>query len=173
MKTIIHAVLCAAAMPLALLVTVGNGLAQSKLPISKLGPGQTAEVVGPALTVVSTVHYQAFIELVCQPNGCSGPFRKVGRNRRLNITRMSCYVSTNPPTKAAGYIQLANDTASNPLLQFLPVDDFDADSGTNLFNSAVDMQVPSGWHLSVQFNVATGTPNQALCTATGTLSRFK
>ena len=59
---------------LALLITAGNGVAQTnRWPDPKRAPGQVVEMIGKAATVVKTVHYQVMLSLTC--GGGTGCFR--------------------------------------------------------------------------------------------------
>jgi hypothetical protein len=136
-------------------------------------PGQVREVIAPATTVVETVHYQAELFLACSGDACTGDFPPPGRNRRLNVTRMSCWVysvSSAGMTFRYGYIALLNTNGSAVLYQFLPADHFAPNDV--MLNRAVDVQVAAGQHLWAVLAV-TGGAAGASCTATGTLDTLQ
>jgi hypothetical protein len=67
--------------------------AQSPRLLASQGvPGQVMETIAPAATVISTRHYQVWRELTCGGSGCNGFFPRPGSKRRLNATRVSCYI---------------------------------------------------------------------------------
>ena len=74
----------------------------------QLAPGQSVEMVGQA-TVISTVHYQAMIFLICNGGGCFGDFKRPGANHQLNVSRVACNFSTSSgSTVSSSFISLIN-----------------------------------------------------------------
>lgn len=144
--------------------------AQVRDPLPHHGePGQVREVIAPAVTVARTHHYQAELMLNCIPNICSGAFPKPGKRRRLNITRISCFMLGPPGTTFRnGTVELENADQSHVLNQHLPVD-HTAPDGVFTLNRAIDVQVIAAQHLRVALILADGIPDVAQCTATGTL----
>jgi hypothetical protein len=129
-------------------------------------PGEVREVIVPAATVVETAHYQATLTLNCAAVAqCIGDFPKPGRRRRLNITRMSCYVAGDV-TLVQGLVQLFDADGPLGVVQFLPADH--SGFGGITINSAVDMQITAQQYIYVSLSLA-GSADFALCTATGTL----
>jgi hypothetical protein len=131
-------------------------------------PKHPTEMIAPAATVVSTVHYQAQIALTCVGSGCQGSFATPGANHRLNVTRISCYMrGPSGATYEWGEAELQNET-NNPLFsQYLPADFTGAD-GSQLINRAVDVRVSANQHLLVRIQLANFQAYYAYCSATGT-----
>jgi hypothetical protein len=145
-------------------------------PAPQRAPGQVVEVVGSAATVVETAHYQAQLALTCGSFACFGDFPRPGARRRLNVTRMSCWlVASSGSTFAYGESRLVNADYSVVLSQFLPVDH--SGSSTSLsyhtLNRAVDLQLGAKQHIHVSLILASGQSRQSTCTATGTLDRLQ
>ena len=141
---------------------------------SRLAPGHSVEMVTLATTVVSTAHYQAELPLTCSgvdtTADCSGDFKKPGANHQLNITRISCFYDATVGSKFSNAgISLIDSTGALVLQEVTPLD-FSSSEGAHSLNSAVDLQIAAGQHLSVDLTLAKGTPNFAFCTATGVLS---
>ena len=93
-------------------------------------------------TVVSTAHYSDVISFSCNAaqGFCVGysPYVVPGR-RRLNLTRISCYMqSSTYATYATGKISLMPD---GEMLQYLPVD-HTTDFGHHVLNRAIDVKLP-------------------------------
>jgi hypothetical protein len=105
---------------------------------------------------------------------CSGYFPAVAGRRRLNLTRMSCYMhSATYSTYATGKIVLHAADGSSSLVQYLPAD-HSTEWGHHVLNRTVDVQVASRQHISVALILASG--GQALdaaCTAHGTLETLQ
>jgi hypothetical protein len=130
-------------------------------------PGQVREVIGPAATVIATDHYQAELTLNCTGNICFGFFPKPGNKRRLNITRMSCYIF-GPGASAFvfGQAELMSAASAHILYQYLPVD-FSSSTGDHTLNRAVDMQVGSQQQIRVDLFLSSAA-TLGRCTAGGT-----
>jgi hypothetical protein len=149
--------------------------AQAAKPVGfRLAPGHSVEVIAPAVTVVSTVHYQAELQLTCtgvdRTASCSGDFPKVRAKHRLNITRMSCFYDASiGSTFSNAGIDLIDSTGALVLEEITPLG-FSSSEGAHSLNSAVDLQIEAGQHMSVGVVLAVGTPNFAFCTTTGILS---
>src|SRR5437016_6023722 len=76
-------------------------------------PGTVTEMVGPAATITSTVHYQAQLNLACGGLTCTGDFPKPGAKRQLNITRLACFFEAKPDaTFRFGAIDLIDSTGT-------------------------------------------------------------
>ena len=156
--------------------------AQPAAPLaSKLAPGHAVETITPAATVVSTAHYQVLLPLTCNTTGsgvtgpfCVGYFPALANRRRLNLTRMSCYMrSATYSTYATGKIVLHAADGSGSLVQYLPVD-HSTEWGHHVLNRAIEVQVAAKQHISVALILASG--GQALegvCTAHGTLETLQ
>jgi len=145
-------------------------------PAPRVAPGQVVEAIAPAATVVSTAHYQAHLGLTCSGTACAGAFPLVGARRRLNVTRMSCYLQgPRGSTFYTGFVDLRDRDDSFVLTQWLPVDY----SGSNAFNTyhqlnrAVDVQVGPRQHIEVRLSLASGTALSAACAAAGTLDTLQ
>ena len=69
-----------------------QGAARTASPaVPKMPPRQSVEMVAPAATITSTVHYQAGApSSSCTATTCTLPFPKPGSKRQVNITRMNC-----------------------------------------------------------------------------------
>jgi len=133
-------------------------------------PGQVTEMVSPAATVVSTAHYQALVGLECKGSLCSGNLPNVRRQRRLNITRVTCQLQ---PSEAGaflltGFITLVDAKGVNAQYQFLPPDYTLSSPTTYLINRAVDLQIAAREHASLLF-LMTGLGGGATCSVSGTL----
>jgi hypothetical protein len=135
--------------------------------IHDAAPGRVRVMTAPAATVIRTDHYQAWLVLTCGAHACSGEFPGPGRNRRLNITRMSCYLAgSSGSVFRQGEIHLHGAGHTFVLEQYLPVDY----SGPyrHVLNRAVDMQILTGQHMEVFLRLESGgTASAAECTATG------
>lgn len=142
----------------------------------KRAPGHAVETITPAATVVSTAHYQVVLPLSCSSGSgdigpfCSGHFPVVAGRRRLNLTRMSCYMrSATYSTYATGKVVLHAADGSGSLVQYLPAD-YTTEWGHHVLNRAVDVQVAAKQHISVALILANGGQTlDAACTAHGTL----
>jgi len=153
--------------------------AQAPGPLaSKPMPGRAVETVTPAATVVSTAHYQVVLSLTCSSSSasgafCVGYFPAVGGRRRLNLTRVSCYMrSSTYSTYATGKVVLHKTDGSSSLVQYLPAD-HTTEWGHHVINQAVDVQIAARQYVSVALILASGGQTQeATCTAHGTLETY-
>jgi hypothetical protein len=168
MKTVLKMAFGAA---IAFLVTPGSSVAEiNSLAGPKLAPGQAVEMTSPAATIVSTRHYQAQLALLCVSTTCYGDFPKAGKNRQLNITRISCILfGSAGSTFGYGYIALRVGTNPALLTQNLP-GDYSSSPGWHTLNQALDIQVVGNQHILAYLRLATGTPSSANCALFGTLS---
>ena len=140
------------------------------LPMPNLAAGQVQEMVAPAATVVSTVHYQAELVLTCIASSCTGEFPKPGTKKRLNITRMTCILlASSGSAFGTGSIELLSKANDHLLAEFLPLDYASPSSEHYTLNRAVDLQVSANQHIRVALFLPSGTPKNALCSASGTL----
>ena len=164
-----------------LLLSGGQSSAEAPGPLaSKLTPKRAVESITPAATVVSTAHYQVVLPLSCSSGSgdigpfCSGHFPAVAGRRRLNLTRMTCYMrSSTYSTYATGKIVLHAADGSGSLVQYLPVD-HSTEWGDHVLNRAVDVQVAARQHVSVALILASGGQTRdAACTAHGTLETLQ
>jgi hypothetical protein len=148
-----------------------HAVAQTARPgVPNMAPGQSTEMIAPAATITSTVHYQARVVLTCGGPSCSGNFKMPGANRQLNITRISCFVQgPNGSTFQLGDIELFTSTGGFLMQELLPVD-FSSSNGYHTLNSAVDLQIAATQHMQVNLQLANVTASGGVCTATGTLS---
>lgn len=135
--------------------------------------GETEVVVGAAATVLSSVHYQARLVLTCADESCAGKFPKPGAKRRLNVTRITCFlVGTAGSTFSIGGVQLQNATDGLVLDEYLP-GVYSSSNGAHTLNQAIDIQVSANWHIAAALVIATGDAVEAACTATGTLDTLQ
>jgi|SRR3954469_23955044 hypothetical protein len=129
-----------------------------------------------AVTVTSTAHYQRQFNLNCSGTQCGGTIPAPGAKRQLNLTRMNCFVAATSGSQFGhGEIILVTGTNTTVVNEFLPVG-YLASSGVGVaitFNHAVDMQVAAAQHVILSFNLLSGTVEQTLCTATGTLDTLQ
>lgn len=155
--------------------------AQAPGPLaSKVTPGRAVERITPAATVVATAHYQVVLPLSCGSSSasgafCLGYFPAVAARRRLNLTRMSCYMqSSTYATYASGKVVLhAADGGTDSLVQYLPAD-YSSQWGHHLLNRAIDVQVTARQYISVALILASGGQTlQGACTAHGTLETLQ
>src|SRR4051812_7496344 len=74
-----------------------------------------------AAAVVSSVHYQAQMNLNCVNSNCSGNFPALADKHRLNLTRVNCFLAGSPGTEY-NYGEVSLRTATNVLRlqQYLP-----------------------------------------------------
>lgn len=145
-------------------------------PAPRAAPGQVVEAIAPAATVVSTVHYQAHLGLTCSLRACSGELPRLGARRRLNLTRMSCYLQgTTGAPFFTGFVELRSADDSFVLVQWLPVDHSGSDgfSVYHQLNRAVDVQVGPRQHIEVRLSLGSGTALSASCAAAGTLDTLQ
>lgn len=140
-------------------------------PNSPLHPTHSVEMIAPAATVTSTVHYQAMVPFDCSVGGCTATFNRVRRNRQLNITRVWCDLVSDP-TWLYGELYL-RDRRGNVLLQEgLPLSASNA--GFYQVNRAVDLQVAAGLTMQVVAAFSANiTPQFGACTAAGTMSTLQ
>ena len=136
-----------------------------------LKPGQASVVMSPALTVLSTAHYQATVGVTCSGTTCFGNFPAPGTKKRLSVTRIYCYLQSNNAGSKFGYARAELHDYQNTLLisEFLS-DIYTSPAGTHTLNNAVDLDVAGGQHLAVNLNLATDVGLFGYCTASGTLS---
>jgi hypothetical protein len=129
-----------------------------------------AEMIAPAATVTSTVHYQVQIDLTCNSTACTGDFPRPGLKRQINLRRVSCVV-LNDQSFQLGTVALFSSTGSFLLQEFLPVG-FSSSNGFHTLDQAVDLQILNAQRLTAILIFASGpsSPSGASCTATGTLS---
>jgi hypothetical protein len=134
-------------------------------------PTQSVEMIAPAATVTSTVHYQAMTTLACSANSCSGNFNRVRRHQQLHITRVMCDVGSNP---SWSYSDLyLYDRKGNLLLQEgLPLSASNPAAGFYQINRAVDLQVDAGQTMRTVI-VFSGATSFGTCTVAGTLSTLQ
>ena len=148
------------ALAAAFLVSLSGATAQA---------GRAVETIAAAgVTVISTAHYQATLALTCTSGGvCTGNFPAMGVRRRLNLTRMSCYLrSSTYATYATGKIELE---PSNVLVQHLAAD-HSTEWGHHTINNAIDVQINARQYVSVALSLASGGQAfEATCTAHGTI----
>lgn len=141
-----------------------------------LMPRQSVEMIAPAATVTSTVHYQAQIILTCSSPTqiCSGNFVPPGQNRQLNVTRVSCVVGTTSGHSILnGLIALYRPNGVLLLQEMLSGYFSDKYGVYHTFTSAVDLQFVDRQYMSavLRLDFASGDPTaNGSCTATGTLS---
>jgi hypothetical protein len=136
-------------------------------------PGQVMETIAPAATVVSTVHYQAELGLSCSGSQCFGAFPKLGENRRLTVTRITCYLQGG--SDSTFYFGSISVVAATTVLlsEFLP-EDYSNSIGVHIFNRAVDVQVASGQYIYVASSVVNGDyAESTTCSVAGTLDRLQ
>jgi hypothetical protein len=165
-----------------LLLSLSSNPSQAQAPsplASKLTPGRAMERITPTATVVSTAHYQVVLPLSCNGSSasgafCSGHFPAVANRRRLNLTRMSCYMrSSTYATYANGKIVLHAADGSSSLVQYLAAD-YTTEWGYHLINQGIDVQVTPKQNISVALLLASGGQTQeAACTAHGTLETLQ
>jgi hypothetical protein len=165
-----------------LLLSLSGGPLPAQAPsllASKLTPSRAVETITPAATVVSTAHYQVVLSLSCSSSTvtgpfCSGYFPAVPGRRRLNLTRMSCYLhSATYSTYATGKVVLHAADGLSSLVSYLPAD-HSTEWGHHVLNRAIDVQVAARGYISVALILASG--GQALdgaCTAHGTLETLQ
>ncbi len=144
--------------------------ATQHLAMPNLAAGQMHEMIAPAATVISTVHYQAELSLTCVASSCTGDFPKPGFQKRLNITRMTCILlASSGSAFGTGSMELLSKTNDHLLVEFLPLDYASPSSEHYTLNRAVDVQVSANQHIRVALFLPSGTPKNALCSASGTL----
>jgi hypothetical protein len=170
----------ALALPMlsALLVTLSGqpSPAQTSNAFAPAGkPGEAQVMAGTEATVLSSVHYQARRVLSCGGSPlCSGSFPAVGAKRRLNVTRMNCFIQgTAGSTFSAGAVEMMD--ASNLFLmdEYLP-GAYSAPNGFHTLNHAIDMEVIATRHIKVSLVLSAGaTASAGVCTATGTLDTLQ
>ena len=134
----------------------------------------TRTKIVPEATVVSTAHYSDVISFSCNAaqGFCVGylPYIVPSR-RRLNLTRISCYMqSSTYSTYATGKISLMPD---GEMLQYLPVD-HTTDFGHHVLNRAIDVKLTARQYVGVSLILASGgQANDAHCTVQGTLETLQ
>src|SRR5688572_24103353 len=77
----------------AALLTFATGPSGAQTPTSRVA-GKAIERITPEATVVSTSHYQSSQSLICSGQACRGEFPVIASRRRLNLTRVSCFMHT-------------------------------------------------------------------------------
>src|SRR5690242_14455580 len=82
-------------------------------------PGTAKVYVGKLESVQSTRHYQAYGVLACEGNVCNVAFPPPGANHRLNLTHVSCVVTTLPGAQFQR--SLVGLSANNNVLMTYPV----------------------------------------------------
>lgn len=134
-----------------------------------------------AATVLSSVHYQRRITLVCGTASndtiCQGSFAAVADKHRLNLTRMSCFMFSPPGSEfSQGVVALRNATGGNPVVfQYMP-SVRSASDGAHTLNQKIDMQVAATQHVDVLLAIVTNgaiNGNHGECTATGTVDTLQ
>jgi hypothetical protein len=146
-------------------------------PAPAQGPaaGRAIERITPMVaTVVSTAKYQTSLTLICSGITCRGEFPAIGNKKRLNLTRVSCFLhSAEYSTYAHGKIDLRTAGNVSSLAQLLPAD-YSTQWGYHLLNHATDVTVPATQQFIVQLTVAPGgQAYDATCTAHGTLETLQ
>jgi hypothetical protein len=134
-------------------------------------PTQSMEMIAPAATVTSTVHYQAMVTLACNSGLCSGNFNPVLRKHQLHITRVWCDLGASSSWSYSDlYLFDRND---NLLLQEgLPLSASNPTSGFYQINRAVDLQVGAGQMMTTVVAFS-GAAIFGTCTVAGTLSTLQ
>ena len=127
-----------------------------------------------AATVTATVRYQAQLTLSCSSNACSGSFPVVGDKRRVNVSRMSCIISSvaDGSEFRTGQIMVKRSDSSVILNQWL-TGVLSSSDGFHTLNQAVDIQVLATQHMEVLLRLAVGSAASAICTATGVTERLQ
>src|SRR4051794_515718 len=82
---------------------------------------ETLEMVAPAATLVSKVHYQAQITMTCLSSGssCSGAFPAPGSKRRINVTQISCIAFSSSAFQFAT-LAIINTSGQFVIQEFMP-----------------------------------------------------
>ncbi|HVZ53332.1 MAG TPA: hypothetical protein VG986_15305 [Pseudolabrys sp.] len=158
---------------LAIAVTVASAPAKAEmLPtgVMKLAPGQSFEAIAPAASVVSTSHYQAMLTLTCSFHACSGSFPKIAAKRRLNVTRVSCTITSQNANSVFGTAraELYNATSTLIARQEL-VHVHTNTAGVHGINDAIDLLALNGQYIYVYLLIANDTATFANCTISGTM----
>jgi hypothetical protein len=127
---------------------------------------------GPSLgaTVIATEQYQAELPAACA-SFCRVEFPAPAAKHRLNLTRVSCWITGNVAINLAT-LQLISAENSRLLSQFLPIV-APAVSGNQLLNQTVDMQVGPKQHARIEFERTAGDFAGADCTVTGTVDTLQ
>lgn len=136
-------------------------------------PGQTNVVIGQATTVVSSVHYQAYLQLTCATLSCSGSFPPPGDKHRLNVTRLNCGFGGTAGAKPAIGQLILHNSANTPLLAEYLAADYSVSDGTHMVDQPIDIQVSAKQHVAVSLSLLSGTASTGYCTATGTLDTLQ
>jgi hypothetical protein len=142
-------------------------------PDRALRPTRTVERITPrAVQVVSTSNYQVALPLNCYAGAttCWGDLPVVRPRRRLNLTRISCWMTTATYSKfTLGQVDLRRGDTSLTLVSVLPAD-YSTDFGYHSLNRAVDIHIQTGHHVRILLDIASGgQTNASACTAHGTL----
>ena len=131
-------------------------------------------MVGAEATVLSSAHYQARLVLNCNGIGCVGDFPAVANKRRLNLTRMTCFMQSvsGGSVYSTGAVRLQTAANGFVLEEYLPVG-HSSPLGGHTLNQEIDMQAIATRHISVLLILATGTAGSGTCTASGTLDALQ
>src|SRR5690348_3633650 len=104
------------------LVSAPSPAQTSRALAPNLTPGQARVMTAAAATVVSSVHYQAELDLSCG-GYCGGDFPAPGAHHQLTVTRVSCLLeSSGASTVQTSWIELVTFAGKHVLYQQLPVD---------------------------------------------------
>jgi hypothetical protein len=134
-------------------------------------PTQSVEMIAPAATVTSTVHYQAMVTLTCNAGFCTGNFDPVRRKHQLHITRVWCDLGASSSWSYSDlYLFDRNDNLL--LQQGLPLSASNPTSGFYQSNRAVDLQVDAGQMVTTVVAFS-GAASFGTCTVAGTLSTLQ
>jgi len=122
-----------------------------------------------AATVVATERYQMERSFGCTPEltSCTAYFPAPGDNHRLNLTRISCWI-TGSVTVQLATVQLWSAKGSRLLSEFLPIV-APAVNGSQVLNEAIEMQVGSKQNVVLEVQAGSGKFSGADCTLTGTM----
>lgn len=135
-------------------------------------PARAIERITPQATVVSTADYQIALPLTCYSGAtaCEGDLPTVRARRMLNLTRISCWMTTSTYSKfTLGQVDLRRGDTSLTLVSVLPVD-YSTDFGYHSLNRAVDVHIPAGHYIRIRLDIASGgQTSAAACTAHGTM----
>ena len=137
-------------------------------------PTRAVERITAEATVVSTADYYVALPLNCAQALCQGDLPVVGGRRRLNLTRISCWMITSTYSNfALGQVDLRSGETSISLVQVLPADHSN-EWGYHSLNRAVDVKIPARHHVRILLSLASGGQAQAAaCTAHGTLDTLQ
>lgn len=138
--------------------------------VMKLAPGQSVEAIAPAVTVLSTVHYQAMLALSCGFHTCYGSFPNAAAKRRINVTRISCTITSQNANSVfgTGEVDLYNSTLTLLARQEL-VNIHTNAAGVHSTNDAIDLLVASGQHIYVSLLISNDNAFIGSCSVSGTM----